>query len=117
MIVSKAVNGEAVFHLGKPSDCLVLKRDDIQCSTIKHMLVSSSGDMLQSLYGTPPEESTDHEVFNQAVTHLVETYHPMYLEFRCAGSIGNTKDTFRLHGECAEFYEGKWDNNCLEIRP
>ena len=117
MVVSKAVNGEAVLKLYQPSDCLVLKRDDIPCSTIKHLLVSSCDDMLLSVYGTPQEQSTEHAMFNQAMSHLVETYYPMYLEFRCAGSIGNTKDTFRLQGECAEFYEGKWDNNCLEIRP
>ena len=109
--MSKSVNGEAVLQLYQPSDCLVLTRDDIQCPTIKHLLVS--------VYETPQEQSTDPEKFNRAVTHLVETYYPMYLEFRCAGSIGNMVDTFKLHGECAEFYKGEWDNDnhCLKISP
>ena len=105
--VTNAVDDDATIRVSQPSDCLVLKRDDIVCTEVDVINVWLGSKFTSQMYG--PAQLESPEMWQTALHHILSTYKPRHCYFHTGGSETGLGAEVRVEGEEQGNYAGFWD--------
>ena len=105
--VTNAEDDDATIRVSQPSDCLVLKRDDIVCTEVDVINVWFGSEFTSQMYG--PAQLESPEMWQTALHHLLSTYKPRYCYIHTRGTETGLGQEVNVKVEEERTYAGFWD--------
>ena len=106
--VTRAEGDDAIIEVNQPSDCVALLRQHVVCSKVNSIDVWFGYKFTSRINGPVQPESP--EVWQTAVQHLLNTYHPGECFIHTGGTETGLPDNVRMEIDGERCYLGFWDD-------
>ena len=107
VFITKAEDAEAVIDVNNPSDCLLLRREHVQCSEVNVLTVWFGYKFISRVNG--PSQSQPSDKWKEALCHLLDTYRPYECYFRNGKLQTGIKEGHMLKLANGMSYKAHWN--------